>query len=114
MNSRSPQDGSKKKRFRNRKSDCADELKLLEDKDGDGKYESARVLTGDLETPSSMLLHDGWLYLSGAARRRPATCPAIRLAARGSVRLLRFQSASGFRADDRPRWLAVYHQWRRR
>ena len=46
------------------KKDVFDELKQLVDEDGDGVYERARVLLDDLEIPSSLLLKDGWIYLS--------------------------------------------------
>lgn len=52
-----------------------DELKTLHDADGDGHYEQATVVMNDLEIPSSILLHDGWVYLSSLGhviRRRPA------------------------------------------
>jgi putative membrane-bound dehydrogenase-like protein len=41
-----------------------DDLKLLRDENGDGVYDHADVLMDDLEIPSSMLLHDDWIYLS--------------------------------------------------
>lgn len=55
--------------------DVRDVLKTLHDTDGDGRYDSARVLMDDLEIPSGLLLHDGWIYLASlghVVRRRPA------------------------------------------
>ena len=51
-----------------------DELKTLADTNGDGNYDQATVIMDDLEIPSSLLLHDGWVYLSSLGhitRRRP-------------------------------------------
>ncbi len=45
-----------------------DELKLLHDDDGDGNYDRSSVLLDDLEIPSSLLLHDDWIYLSSLGR----------------------------------------------
>lgn len=50
-----------------------DQLKRLHDVDGDGRYESAEVVLDDLEIPSSLLWHEGWLYLTSighVVRRR--------------------------------------------
>lgn len=51
-----------------------DELKTLADTNGDGNFDQATVIMDDLEIPSSLLLHDGWVYLSSLGhitRRRP-------------------------------------------
>lgn len=51
-----------------------DQLKTLADTNGDGNYDQATVIMDDLEIPSSLLLHDGWVYLSSLGhitRRRP-------------------------------------------
>lgn len=51
-----------------------DRLKRLVDADGDGRYERAEVVLDDLEIPSSLLWHEGWLYLTSighVVRRRP-------------------------------------------
>ncbi|QDU98263.1 PVC-type heme-binding CxxCH protein [Lignipirellula cremea] len=40
-----------------------DELKLLRDTSGDGRYDTAQVVMDDLEIPSSVLVRDGWAYL---------------------------------------------------
>lgn len=48
--------------------DARDHLKLVADADGDGKYDTARVVFDDLEIPSSVLVHDGWIYLSSLGR----------------------------------------------
>ncbi|HEY1066808.1 MAG TPA: PVC-type heme-binding CxxCH protein, partial [Pirellulales bacterium] len=45
-----------------------DELKILKDENGDGVYETSRVVMNDLEIPSSLLLHDDWIYFSGCGR----------------------------------------------
>ncbi|MFO0948707.1 MAG: PVC-type heme-binding CxxCH protein [Planctomycetota bacterium] len=42
-----------------------DIVKVLADKDGDGVFEAAEIIIGDSELPSSILVHDGWVYLSG-------------------------------------------------
>jgi len=39
-----------------------DELKRLIDSDGDGVYDSAKIIMNDLEIPSSLLIRDGWFY----------------------------------------------------
>ncbi len=44
--------------------DVRDRLKVLQDADGNGVYESAEVIMDDLEIPSSLLLHDNAYYLS--------------------------------------------------
>jgi quinoprotein glucose dehydrogenase len=54
--------------------DVRDVLKTLHDTDGDGRYDTARVVMDDLEIPSGLLLHDGWIYLASVGhviRRRP-------------------------------------------
>lgn len=65
-------DGTKATVDRMEKS-VRDELKTLTDADGDGRYEAANVIMNDLEIPSSVMLHDGWVYLSSighVVRRR--------------------------------------------
>ena len=55
--------------------DAKDQLKTLADKDSDGRFDTATVLMDDLEIPSSLLLHDDWIYLSSighVVRRKPA------------------------------------------
>lgn len=67
------QDGTKATVNRMEK-DVRDRLKVLRDADGNGVYESSDVLMDDLEIPSSLLMHDGWTYLSSLGhviRRRP-------------------------------------------
>ena len=70
------------------------------------------------ELPSSILLHDGWLYLSGrgTVRRYKQSKPRRRLRHQGGHRpgLLRLPSPSGLRPDHRQRRLAVHHLRRRR
>ena len=39
-----------------------DQLKCLIDADGDGVYESSKIVMDDLQCPSSLLIHDGWFY----------------------------------------------------
>jgi len=47
----------------NRKTkDARDELKHLVDTDQDGIYDQATVVMNDLEYPSTVLEHDGWMY----------------------------------------------------
>ncbi|MGD9646019.1 MAG: PVC-type heme-binding CxxCH protein [Pirellulales bacterium] len=56
------------------RKDVRDELKTLADTNGDGGYDEPTVIMDDLEIPSSLLLHDGWIYLSSLGhivRRRP-------------------------------------------
>lgn len=53
--------------------DTRDELKTLADADGDGVFDQSTVIMNDLEIPSSVLLYDGWIYLSSighVVRRR--------------------------------------------
>jgi putative membrane-bound dehydrogenase-like protein len=53
--------------------DTRDLLKTLSDEDGDGRWDAARVVMDDLEIPSSVMLHEGWVYLSSighVVRRR--------------------------------------------
>src|SRR5262249_42010099 len=56
-------DGSKRKVAIMRKP-VRDRVKVLSDSTGRGVFDRARVVLED-ELPSSILLHDGWLYLSG-------------------------------------------------
>ncbi|MEZ6047822.1 MAG: c-type cytochrome [Planctomycetaceae bacterium] len=42
--------------------DVSDVMKQLIDEDGDGVYESSRIIMDDLQCPSSLLIHDGWFY----------------------------------------------------
>lgn len=60
----------------NRKTkNVKDDLKRLQDTNGDGKYDKAELLMNDLEMPSSLLLHDGWMYfpsIGHVIRRRPS------------------------------------------
>jgi putative membrane-bound dehydrogenase-like protein len=46
------------------KKKVKDQVKVLRDTKGKGVYDEAKVILKD-ELPSSILLHDGWLYLSG-------------------------------------------------
>jgi putative membrane-bound dehydrogenase-like protein len=46
------------------KKRVTDVVKVLRDSKGDGVYDQSQVILED-ELPSSILLHDGWLYLSG-------------------------------------------------
>lgn len=46
------------------KKGVKDVVKVLRDTKGRGVYDAAKVILED-ELPSSILLHDGWLYLSG-------------------------------------------------
>ncbi len=39
-----------------------DDLKRLYDTNGDGNYDKAELIMNDLEMPSSLLLHDDWMY----------------------------------------------------
>ena len=53
----------------NRKTkNVKDELKHLHDTDGDGIFDKAEVVMDDLEMPSSLLLHDNWMYLPSVGR----------------------------------------------
>ena len=60
----------------NRKTkNVLDELKRLTDTDDDGNFDAVETVMDDLEMPSSLLLHDGWMYLPSIGhviRRRPA------------------------------------------
>lgn len=48
----------------NRKTkNVKDELKRLIDTNGDGIFDHVELIMNDLEMPSSLLLHDGWMYL---------------------------------------------------
>ena len=42
-----------------------DIVKVLRDTNGDGVYDSFSEIIHDAELPSSILVHDGWVYLSG-------------------------------------------------
>ncbi|MGE0609759.1 MAG: PVC-type heme-binding CxxCH protein [Pirellulales bacterium] len=70
------QDGSTVTVNRMRKS-VPDVLKTLADTDGDGIHDRADERLNDLELPSSLLLHDGWLYTSalGQVVRRQHSPP---------------------------------------
>ena len=61
----------------NRKTkNVKDELKRLTDNDGDGIFETAELIMNDLEMPSSLLLHNDWMYLPSIGhviRRRPSS-----------------------------------------
>jgi len=57
-------DGSKRTLYRNKKA-VRDELKRLSGLSPQGRYTEAKVLLGDLEVPSSVLIHDDWFYFSG-------------------------------------------------
>lgn len=50
------------------KKNVGDELKTLTDSDGDGRYDRADVRLNDLEIPSTLLLHDGWLYTASIGK----------------------------------------------
>jgi len=53
-----------------------DDLKRLYDTNGDGIYDKAELVMNDLEMPSSLLLHDGWMYfpsIGHVIRRRLAS-----------------------------------------
>ncbi|MCH2201622.1 MAG: HEAT repeat domain-containing protein [Fuerstiella sp.] len=53
-----------------------DDLKQLRDTNGDGIFDSADMIMNDLEMPSSVLMHDGWMYFPSVGhviRRRPQT-----------------------------------------
>jgi putative membrane-bound dehydrogenase-like protein len=69
------QDGSEVTVNRMRKT-VRDHLKTLADTDGDGVFDTATVVMDDLEIPSSILLDDGWIYLSSLGsvvrHRQPA------------------------------------------
>lgn len=56
-------DGSKRTVATLKKS-VKDVVKVLSDSTGKGIYDQAKIVLED-ELPSSILLHDGWLYLSG-------------------------------------------------
>src|SRR5262249_14216435 len=56
-------DGSKRS-VATMKKRVKDVVKVLSDSKGKGVYDEARVILEE-ELPSSILLHDGWLYLSG-------------------------------------------------
>lgn len=45
--------------------DVPDLLKRLTDTDGDGVFDKTEVVMDDLQLPSSVLEHDGWLYFLG-------------------------------------------------
>lgn len=52
-----------------------DELKLLRDTNGDGNFDYTEIVMDDLKMPSSLLLHDEWMYLPSIGhviRRRPS------------------------------------------
>ncbi|MCA9039268.1 MAG: c-type cytochrome [Planctomycetaceae bacterium] len=42
--------------------DVSDVMKQLIDEDGDGIYESSKIVMDDLQCPSSLMIHDGWFY----------------------------------------------------
>src|SRR5262249_11105302 len=46
------------------KKDVLDELKTLHDTNKDGVFEEAKTLMNDLEIPSSVMVDNGWVYLS--------------------------------------------------
>lgn len=56
-------DGTQRK-FAAMKKTVKDVVKVLSSSKGNGIYDQAKVILED-ELPSSILLHDGWLYLSG-------------------------------------------------
>jgi putative membrane-bound dehydrogenase-like protein len=64
-------DGSSRKLVTARKR-IKDVIKVLRPWEGKDRYESAQVILEE-ELPSSLLLHDGWLYISGrgSVRRYP-------------------------------------------
>ncbi len=57
-------DGSKRKVATMSKKRVKDVVKVLRDSTGKGVFDEAKVILED-ELPSSILLHNGWLYLSG-------------------------------------------------
>jgi quinoprotein glucose dehydrogenase len=57
-------DGSKRTVMTMKKPKVKDVVKVLRDPQGRGIYEEARVVLEE-ELPSSILLHDGWMYISG-------------------------------------------------
>jgi putative membrane-bound dehydrogenase-like protein len=59
-------DGSKRL-IATMKKRVPDVVKVLHDSKGDGNYDKAEVIL-EHELPSSILLHDGWLYLSGRGK----------------------------------------------
>jgi len=59
-------DGSKRL-IATMKKRVPDVVKVLHDSKGDGIYDKAEVIL-EHELPSSILLHDGWLYLSGRGK----------------------------------------------
>ena len=68
-------DGSKRN-VATMKKKVKDVVKVLRDSTGKGVYDEAKVILED-ELPSSILLHDGWLYLSsrGTVRRYKQSKP---------------------------------------
>ncbi len=60
----------------NRKTkNVRDDLKRLHDTNGDGVYDKSELIMNDLEMPSSLLLHDGWMHfpsIGHVIRRRPS------------------------------------------
>jgi quinoprotein glucose dehydrogenase len=70
------QDGTKRQ-VMTMKKPVKDRVKVLRDTKGTGVYDEASVILED-ELPSSILLHDGWLYLSGrgTVRRYRQSRPA--------------------------------------
>ncbi len=68
-------DGSKRK-VAIMKKPIPDQVKVLRDTDNDGKFDKAKVVLKD-ELPSSILVHDGYVYLSGqgTVRRYKQTAP---------------------------------------
>ena len=78
----------------NRKTKNAfDHLKRLEDRDNDGVYDSAQLVMDDLEYPSSVLIHDSWMYF-------PSVGHVIRRRANGR---------DGFETQEILRGMCGYH-----
>ncbi len=83
------QDGSKRK-VAIMKKPTKDHVKRLADTKGTGVYDEAKVILED-ELPSSILIHDGWLYTSGQG-----TVRRVKMETLGTPEVRREVIAQGF------------------
>ena len=94
-----------------------DVVKTLALQQGERRLRRAQVILED-ELPSSILIHDGWLYLSGRGTvrryRRVEAGRALRREGGHRPGLLRLPPPPGLRPDHRQRRLALHHFRRRR
>jgi putative membrane-bound dehydrogenase-like protein len=58
----------RKATFHRTVKDTRDQWKALQDRDGDGIYEDARIVMDDLELPAGLLIQDGWFYWTSGGR----------------------------------------------